>query len=66
MLRRESAEQIPHLTQTVETSVSRHLTERVREAGSRVTWQGREEDGEDAEEDVRGAHRGYLVYACFV
>lgn len=57
MLRTESAEQMPHFTQTVGGLASCDRARRGK-AGYYGTWEGREEDGENAEEEVRVAHCG--------
>lgn len=56
---RESAEQIPHLTQTV-VVVSTYFAGRKKDLGQSLTSEGREEDRDQAQEDIRRAHLGFL------
>jgi hypothetical protein len=60
ILMRESAEQMPHLTQTV-VSVSLPFARHKDDGGEGEshTCERREEDGEQAEEDIRRAHLGF-------
>lgn len=58
MLMSESAEQMPHLTQTV-TGVSMSLVYEVRQGAKGRTCERREEDGDQAQEDIRRAHLGF-------
>jgi hypothetical protein len=55
---RESAEQMPHLTQTVMT-VSLSFTRYKNDGGQNHTCKRREEDGDQAEEDIRRAHLSF-------
>jgi hypothetical protein len=57
---RESAEQMPHLTQTV-VSVSLPFARHKDDGGEGEshTCERREEDGEQAEEDIRRAHLSF-------
>jgi hypothetical protein len=57
---RESAEQMPHLTQTV-MSVSLSFTRHKNDGGQSYTCERREEDGDQAEKDIRRAHLGFVV-----
>lgn len=54
---RESALQMPHLTQTADGQ----WRERMRGVKGMLTWERREEQGENAEEDVGRTHCGSSV-----
>lgn len=63
---RESAEQMPHLTQTV-LSVSLPFARHKNDRRQSHTCERREEDSDQAEEDIRRAHLGFVVVdsSCF-
>jgi hypothetical protein len=65
ILMRESAEQMPHLTQTV-LSVSLPFARHKNDRRQSHTCERREEDGEQAEEDIRRAHLGFKFEVRFV